>query len=140
MTPERRRAVIVLIATFIVGILIGALASGMYARKYYHGRKEFPFSRMERKEDRKGGFANKIYKVVKADSATILRMKPIVEQTAAQLDRLEEQSHKTAHSQMDSLKIKLCPILNEEQMERLEKFLSFKKPGKEERKHEHDRD
>ncbi|HCW07878.1 MAG TPA: hypothetical protein DGG95_11010 [Cytophagales bacterium] len=139
MTAERKKAVLVLIATFIIGILIGALATGMFARKYYHGRDGFRMGRNEIKDERRGRLANKIYKVVKADSATIRLMKPIVDETVAHLDQVEEQSHKNAHDQLDSLKIKLRPILNEEQMERLEKFLSFKRPNREERR-ERDRD
>ncbi|HEV8511879.1 MAG TPA: hypothetical protein VGQ59_01295, partial [Cyclobacteriaceae bacterium] len=95
----------------------------------------------ERKEGRKGTFAEKIFKVVKADESQMKLMKPIIEQTISTLDEIEDKSNHDAYAQLDSLKIKLRPILASEQIEKLDHFLTKKrKSHEEEEAEEHERE
>ena len=140
MTAERRKALLVIGATFMIGILIGILATGFYAREHYRGR-EGKGGRKEMREGRRGTLTDKIFKVVKADSGQQKLMKPIIDQTIVRLDYLEEQSNNAAYAAFDSLNIKLSPILEPKQKESLEKFLSAKrKSHEEEERREHDRE
>src|SRR5260221_6271508 len=118
MTPERRKALLLMGATFVVGIIIGVLATGMFARQFYHSRDGFRGERKEMREGRRGTLTDKIFKIVKADSSQKKLMKPIINQTISRLDDVEEQSNKDAYAQLDSLKVKLQPILASGQMER----------------------
>jgi hypothetical protein len=124
MTTERKRALLLIGVTFIVGVIIGALATGMFARQFYFGRGRSEERKM--REGRHGTLTDRIFKTVEADSSQKRLMKPIIDQTMMRIDNLEEASHKDAHIQLDSLKVKLRPILSAEQMDKLEAFLSFK--------------
>src|SRR6266852_3724857 len=140
MTPERKKALFTMSATFVIGIIIGALATGMFARQFYHGRG-LRGEKREMREGRRGTLTDRIFKIVKADSNQRQLMKPIIDQTMARLDDVEEKSNKDAYAELDSLKEKLHPILASEQMERLEKFLSAKRKSHEqEERREHDRE
>ena|SRR5260221_9569350 len=141
MTAERKRALLTMGATFVVGVVIGALATGLFARQFYHGRGGSRGERKEMREGRRGTLTDKIFKIVKADSNQQKVMKPIIDQTMSRLDDVEEKSNRDAYAELDSLKAKLRPILAAEQMERLEKFLSAKrKVHEEEERREHDRE
>jgi hypothetical protein len=140
MTPERRRALLMMGATFVIGIIIGALASGMFARQFYHGREKRG-DKKEMREGRKGTFTDRIFKVVKPDSSQKKLMKPILDKTIATLDDIEDKSNTDAYAQLDSLKVRLRPILGSEQNEKLDKYLTARiKSHAEEEKREHDRD
>jgi hypothetical protein len=128
-------------ATFVIGVVIGALATGMFARQFYHGREGRRGGGKEMREGRRGTLTDKIFKIVNADSSQKKLMKPIIDQTMSRLDEVEEKSNNDAYAQLDSLKVKLRPILASGQMERLEKFLSAKRKSHEEeekREHEHE--
>ena len=136
MTTEKRRALLMMGATFVIGIVIGVLATGIFARQFYHSRGGHRPEGKDMREGRHGSMTDRIFKTVNADSAQRELMKPIVYQTMTRIDSLEEKSYKEAHVEMDSLKIKLRPILRTEQMEQLEKFLSFKRrPPEDKNKH-----
>jgi len=131
MTTERKRALLLMGVTFMVGAIIGALATGMFARQFYFGRGHRSEERKMR-DGRHGTLTDRIFKMVEADSSQKRLMKPIIELTLMRIDNLEEASHKDAHIQLDSLKVKLRPILSAEQMDKLRDFLSFKgKPSDE---------
>jgi hypothetical protein len=141
MTQERRRALFMMGATFVIGLVIGALATGIVARQFYHDREGKRGEGREKREGRRGTLTDKIFKVVKADAGQKKLMKPIIDQTMSRLDEVEEKSNNDAYAQLDSLKVKLRPILASEQMERLDKFLSAKrKSHEEEERREHERD
>lgn len=141
MTGERRKALLMMGATFVMGLIIGALTTGLLARQFYHGRGGFRGERREMKEGRRGTLTDKIFKIVKADSGQKKLMRPIIDQTIARLDEVEEKSNQDAYAQLDSLKAKLGSILAKDQMEGLGKFLSAKrKAHEEEERREHERD
>jgi hypothetical protein len=141
MTAERKKALLMMVATFVAGLIIGALLTGMFARHFYYGRDGKRTERKEMREGRKGTLTDRIFKIVKADSNQRKLMKPIIDQTMSRLDEVEDQSNQDAYNLLDSLKVKLRPILASEQMEDLDKFLSAKrKSHEEEERREHKRD
>lgn len=141
MTSDRRKAILMMAATFVVGIAIGALVTGMLARQFYHGRGGKRGEGREMREGRRGTLTEKIFKVVKADESQKKLMKPIIDQTILTLDEIEDKSNQDAYAQLDSLKIKLQPILNSDQSEKLDHFLTKKrKSHEEEEAEEHERE
>jgi hypothetical protein len=133
MTSERKRAIVVIALTLMVGILIGILATGMFARHHYHSdRKGFD------KEHRgnRSGFAERIYRIVQADSSQKKQMQPIVEQTMASIDTLQQKTDGEVKALLDSMIVNLKPILKEEQLSKLETFSKNKSDrGGHRRKH-----
>jgi len=141
MTSERKKALLMMAATFVIGIAIGALVTGMFARQFYHDRGGKRSEGREMREGRRGTLTEKIFKIVKADSGQKKLMKPIIDQTISHLDEIEDKSNQDAYTQLDSLKVKLHPILAPDQIERLDKFLTAKrKSHEEEEKREYERE
>lgn len=137
MTSERKKALLLMSATFIIGIMIGILITGMFARRYYRDREGIRGGKIELNHSRRGNFVGKILHVVDADSAQAERIKPIVEATVHEIDRLQEQGDRDARAAMDSMKVKLAPVLRPEQLKKLDKFISRKRPmGGDRDKHE----
>ncbi len=119
MTLERKKAILVLVGTLLVGIAIGALSTGMLARHHYRGpqkqyRGSYPGNR--------NAFADKIFHVTGADSAQAKQMRPVIEKTMIQIDSLENSSRKEAKVLLDSMKTSFKSILKPEQMEKLNAF------------------
>jgi len=138
MTAERKKALLLMAATFVIGIAIGALATGMLARQFYHGRGGKRGEGREMREGRRGTLTEKIFKIVKADAGQKKLMKPIIDQTISHLDEIEDKSNRDAYAQLDSLKVKLRPILAADQIEKLDKFLTAKRKSHEEEEKEHE--
>ena len=124
MTGERRKALIYLTITLIIGIFIGSLVPALFGRMRRDGWKER--SKMEqkgeRRPDRRAGFEKMIYKITKPDSSQIGRIRPILQETSTKIEALEKGSNARMTSIMDSMKIKLQPVLTSEQMKNLEDF------------------
>lgn len=121
MTLERKKAILVLSATLIVGILIGALSTGMMARHHYRGpQKQYRGSH----SSNRNGFADKVFRITQADSIQAKQMKPLIEETMIQIDSLESHSRQEAKVLLDSMKLRFKSILRPEQMEKLNDFTS----------------
>lgn len=119
MTSERKRAILIVILTLLVGIIIGSLATGMMARQHYNGsRNELRNNRSENQM----GFLKKIITVTDADKEQETTMKPILERTIGRLDSLQENSSRKAQEQMDAMLLELEPILRKDQLEKLKEF------------------
>lgn len=119
MTSERRKSILILCATLIVGILVGLLVPGFF-HKYEgrHGRGGRDMGNERKKE----WFASTIYKIVKPDSAQIKQIKPITDWASQQIEAIEISSNSQMSAVLDSVKVKLKPILTEEQQKRLTEF------------------
>ena len=127
MTTDRKKAILFLSLTFIIGILIGSLIPAFYGRfrhrdaREMHGRD----NKMERPEGNKREWlTRKIIQIVKPDSAQVKEIRPITMQAATQIGELEKNSNEKMIVIMDSLKLKLQPVLTAEQNQRLEDFSS----------------
>lgn len=118
MTPERRKTILIIAGTLIIGILIGVLGSGIYARKHYGG----PGQRGEMPRGGRRDFAKKLIHVVDADSSQAKAMKPILEETMNKIDGIQSHTREEMQKIIDSLDVKLEPVLRPEQLEKLKKF------------------
>jgi hypothetical protein len=120
MTSERRKSILILCATLIVGILIGLLVPGFFHK--YEGRKHGRGGRDISNEHKKEWFASTIYKIVKPDSAQAKQIKPITDWASQQIEAIEISSNSQMSAVLDSVKVQLKPILTEEQQQRLVEF------------------
>ncbi len=118
MTYERKRAILVISATLIIGILIGMLATGMFARQHYRGSR----NGAGREDKGRQGFAQKIYSVTQADESQKEKMKEIIESTTIGIDSLQHKTGREVKVLLDSMMVKIKPILNKEQFGHLESF------------------
>ena len=115
MTAGRKKAILYLVLTLILGILIGAMVPGFFGR----------FRRNERTRDRTGGgLTHIIYRVVKPDSSQSAKIRPILDQTSARIDILQNGCNQEVKNLMDSLRTQLQPMLKAEQLTKLEEFLN----------------
>jgi hypothetical protein len=122
MTTERRKALIFLSLTFVAGILIGMLIPGFFSRMRREGWKERGGRQEQRGTDRRIGFQKMIYRIVKADSAQAKQIQPVLEETSVKIESLEKASNQQMMTILDSMKIRLAPMLGEEQIKRLDEF------------------
>ncbi len=118
MTAERRRAVITISATLIIGILIGLLASGLWGRKYYGQRKEQSHNEM------KMTFEKKLLNVVDANEDQIKILQPILKETFAHIDSLQHETEKEVRILLDSMDTKLKGVLRDDQFKKYKEFSS----------------
>ncbi len=115
MTTERRRTLLLLMATFITGILIGALAASLISKEIVRRPGGW---RKEGKE----AFVQKILAVAEADSAQAKQIRPYILETIARIDTLQKQTGSQVEAWVDSLEIKLQPLISEKQMNHLREF------------------
>lgn len=117
MTPERKRALITIMTTLIIGILIGALSVGLWSKQSRGGRPSASW-----RQSGKEAFIKKIFSVVEADSALAKQLRPILNETMTEIDSLQKQTDREVAKVVDSLEVKLRPILTEKQMQQLKEF------------------
>jgi len=115
MTTERKRAIWLMIATFFIGILIGVLGSGLI-------RRQMRKAPMAWRQDGKEMFINRLMKIAGADSAQAKQIKPIMLESIARIDSLQKSTDKGVRAVIDSLEIKLKPILTEKQLNQLKEY------------------
>jgi len=115
MTAERKRALLIIIATLIFGVLIGGLGAGLM-------RNQKRVQPSGWRKDGKEVFVQKILDIIEADSAQTKQIRPIILETIAKIDSIQKQTDTQVHTVLDSFEVKTLPILSEEQMERLRQF------------------
>lgn len=124
MTPERRKAIIFLSITFILGVLIGTMIPGLYGRMRHGGFRQG--NHMERRDgkptDRKTRFEHMMFKVIKPDSAQAKELRQILAETSGKIEVLQSKSNTRMSEIMDSMKVRIQPILTEEQRKRFDEF------------------
>lgn len=123
MTSERKKTILILSATLVVGILVGLLVPGFF-HKYrgnnQHGRGE----RGHETDHKKEWFVGTIHRIVKPDSAQAKQIKPITDWASHQIEAVEISSNAQMSTILDSVNIQLKPILTAEQQQRLTEFHS----------------
>jgi hypothetical protein len=118
MTPERKKALWTIGSTLLIGILIGALSMGLLQRQRGGGHR-----RMGGWKD--GGrerFVQKINEVVNATPEQAAAIKPYIIETSTRIDSLQLQTDRQVKATVDSLEIKLAPLLEKDQLENLKAF------------------
>ena len=118
MTPERKRALLMIGATLIIGILIGALGMGLLGKQSRRGGKSSATWRQEGKEV----FMQRILKEANADSLQAKQMRPLMMETMASIDSLQRKTDKEVHAVLSSFEERLKPILREDQLKKLQEF------------------
>ena len=119
MKSERTKAVSLMLLTFIVGIMIGIFIPGLVFR--FHTRNNPPpgFRNMPPPHER---FERMLFGVIHPDSLQIEKIKPLTHETTALIDTVQSHANKQIKIIIDSMKIKLQPILTPEQQKNLEEF------------------
>jgi len=115
MTPDRKRAIMIIAGTLTLGILIGALIMAIIGRQMRRQPAGW-------REEGKDAFIQRILSVADADSLQRIQMRPLILETIAKIDTLQKHTDIEVRSVVDSLAIKLRPILNESQLEQLNQF------------------
>ncbi len=115
MTTERKRALITIMATLVIGILIGALGVGLWS-------KQSRGSRSSAGQHGKEAFVKKILTVVEADSDQAKELRPLINETVAQIDLLQMRADGEMKKVIDSFEGKAQSILTEKQMQQLKEF------------------
>lgn len=123
MTSERKKTILILCATLVVGILIGLLVPGIFHK--YRGNRQYGRGHYDRGSDhKKEWFVGTINRVVKPDSAQARQIKPITDWASQQIEAVEISSNSQMSAILDSVKTQLKPILTAEQQQRLTQFHS----------------
>jgi hypothetical protein len=117
MTSERKRALITIMATLIIGVLIGALGVGLWNKQGRSG-KPLGGGRLHGKE----AFVKKVLSVIEADSLQANQLRPLINETVAQIDSLQKRTDHEMKKVIDSFEVKAQPLLTEKQMHQLKEF------------------
>jgi hypothetical protein len=126
MTVETRKTLLLAGATLIIGAAIGALSMRIFAGHFHDGRGHHRGHRKEMKGPRHSALPDRIFSAVDADSIQRQMMTPIIEQIMTRHDSVGKGWHHNRRAQLDSLKVRLSPILREEQRKKLEELFSKK--------------
>jgi hypothetical protein len=122
MTSERRKSILILVGTLIIGIVVGVLAQGLFNKMRRRGGQS-AYHGDSRGHDRKSNwFAETITRIVKPDSAQSEKVKVITKNAAVQIDSIESQANLRMSIVLDSVKIQLKPVLNDNQWKQLQEF------------------
>ena len=123
MTTDRKKAILYLSITLIIGILIGSLVPGLWGRFRHRNIRAMKEDMAKRQMGTKQEwFTHMILRIVKPDSDQLQLMKPLTEEAAGKIGELEKNSNGKMAAIMDSLKLKLQPILRPDQLDRLNNF------------------
>lgn len=118
MTPERKRALFLIIITLVIGILIGALGVGLMGRQSRRGGNTSANWRQAGKEI----FMQRIMKEAKADSSQAKQMRPLMLETMARIDSIQLETDHKVQAVIAEFEENLKPILREDQLQRLREF------------------
>ena len=115
MKPERKRALLIVSATFVIGVMIGSLVTVLILR---NTTRQPAAWRQEGKE----AFMKKIVEVAGADSVQARQMRPYMLETMARIDTLQKNADLQVNAVVDSFAVKLTTILTEDQLKRLHEW------------------
>lgn len=120
----RTRAGLILAATLLIGMVIGFLSAGAIGQ-----RRAERVARMRAQ----GGFVEFMVETLQPhNAAQRAEIVPILEQTARRNAEIFDASRQEIAAEMDSLRLRLTPILDAEQLERLDdagRFRRGRRPG-----------
>lgn len=115
------RSALVLLVTLLLGALIGALVLGQMQQRRLGAARELR---------RPGGFVEHLESVIRPrDSAQAAVLQPLLETTARRNAELMQQRNRVMREELDALVEQLRPLLDADQLERLERFARRPPPG-----------
>ena len=118
----KTKITVMFIATFIVGIIVGALINGAY-----HKRRIARINEMRQR----GGFAEFIIDTVQPDEAQLIKVREILDRYSARLSEIRRQNRVQFETSSDSMRSELSAVLTTEQNELLEqKFKEMRERGR----------
>src|SRR5215212_8410813 len=103
-----------IVATLVLGIVIGLLLNGTLARRRMH-----EVERMRRP----GGFVEEVMRVIEPrDSVQQAKLRPFLEATDNRNRQIVDGARATMRAELDSLRARVAGILDEDQQKRLADF------------------
>lgn len=115
-----RSAAVLLAVTLLLGVLLGVLGAGAL-RPRLEGAGPPPIGPRPPRGGL-GGFAAHMEEVIAPrDSVQRIAVRVVIERTAARNRMLIEQLNRTLRASVDSMRVELAPVLDEDQRERLER-------------------
>ena len=118
----KTKITVMFIATFIVGIIVGALINGAY-----HKRRIARINEMRQR----GGFAEFIIDTVQPDEVQLIKVREILDRYSARLSEIRRQNRVQFETSSDSMRAELSAVLTTEQNELLEqKFKEMRERGR----------
>jgi MFS superfamily sulfate permease-like transporter len=111
----KKKYIIMLISTFVIGIIIGVLTSGVYYSKKSPRLIVAP---------NKEYFQQKAVRLLKLDSAQLKQFENSLNKFSEKAYLIEKESNFKMYNTLDSLYTELKPALTTEQKEKFEKKLS----------------
>jgi uncharacterized membrane protein (DUF106 family) len=111
----KKKNVIMLVATLIIGIIIGGLAMGIYSHHKLKSMSE-PSS--------KDKFKQRIEHMLNPDEAQLKQIEPSLDKFSDNAYSLLKDHQNKMYNTFDSLYITLKPLLKEEQSQKFEKRLN----------------
>lgn len=121
MTSERKKAILTLVGTLVIGILLGMLLPGLFHKMRDRGMRGRDFKKPET-EHKREWFTGTIYHIIQPDSAQTIQIKPVTTWAATEIDSVDASANQAMAKILDSVKVQLKPILTEEQFKRLDEF------------------
>lgn len=107
----RSKTTFIILGTLIIGMLIGALASGMWRQKHIE-----KFGRMRPQQQ----FIETIQNIIKPGEAQRKAIEKVLEKHFAHVAKIRERHEQDMMASFDSLKLELDSLLTGEQLQRLE--------------------
>ncbi|MGH7564409.1 MAG: hypothetical protein ACREK5_08295 [Gemmatimonadota bacterium] len=119
MTIDARSSLI-LLATLLLGIAIGALGAGALAQRRSEHLREMRL---------RGMFVDHMEQIIRPrDEAQREAIRPILEETGRRNHALLDSTHTRLETEMDRMRERLAPHLDEAQRERVEALAHFRGP------------
>jgi len=111
----KKKNVIMLMATLIIGIIIGGLGMGLYSHHKMKSISENPT---------KERFKQRIEHMLNPDEAQLKQIEPTLDKFSENAYALSKDHQNKMYNSFDSLYIVLKPLLQEEQQQKFEKKLN----------------
>ncbi|MBL7858973.1 MAG: hypothetical protein JNM57_14880 [Cyclobacteriaceae bacterium] len=121
MNNDKKKSIMALSITLIIGVLLGLLIPGAFHKIRQRGERgsRGPHYTLEHKQK---WFASTIHRIIQPDSLQAQQIKPVTDWAAIGIDSIERSANLQMSNLLDSVKVQLNPLLSHEQRKRLEEF------------------
>jgi amino acid permease len=111
----KKKSVIMLLSTLIIGIIIGAAAMNFISHRKFKSFSETPT---------KENISKKIVRMVDPDEAQLKQIQPVIDKYSEKAYILSKENMGKMFNSFDSLYIELKPFLNDKQKQNFEKKIN----------------